>query len=213
LQSSATSEQARKVYGAALEKFADGIGENLVFSGVDTNRGEFSAADLQQLADMLPGDGERLIIAESVSENALNEDFSGNMRALRDLAGTARTTVIVSVHADLKCGKRPHFIEEEDLNLLARYQRFCDSLLVMLSEKVNLRRFVALLKGQIDAQLVGSLEQRALQLAGGKRLKTDTYSLVRLLHSRNGRRDLLLYLYQPDFVRFFELASTVMSRS
>jgi len=83
----------------------------------------------------------------------------------------------------------------------------------MLSEKVNLRRFVALLKGQIDAQLVGSLEQRALQLAGGKRLKTDTYSLVRLLHSRNGRRDLLLYLYQPDFVRFFELASTVMSRS
>ncbi|KAF1081337.1 MAG: hypothetical protein GQF41_2143 [Candidatus Rifleibacterium amylolyticum] len=213
LQSSASVEQARKVYGAAIEKFADGLSENLVFSGIDANRGEFAVADLQQLADMLPGDGDRLIVVESVSESSLNEDFAGNMRALRDLAGNGRTTVIVSVHSDIRCGKRPHFIEEEDLSLLARYQRFCDSLLVMLSEKVNLRRFVGLLKGQIDAQLVGSLEQRALQLAGGKRLKTDTYSLLRLLHSRNGRRDLLLYLYQPDFVRFFELASTVMSRS
>ncbi|PKL51007.1 MAG: hypothetical protein CVV42_01515 [Candidatus Riflebacteria bacterium HGW-Riflebacteria-2] len=213
LQSNASAEQARKVYAAALERFADGLGENLVFSGLEANRGEFSVADLQQLADMLPGDGDRLIIAESVSETALNEDFAGNMRALRDLAGNGRSTVLLSVHSDIKCGKRPHFIEEDDLALLARYQRFCSSLLVMLSEKVNLRRFVGLLKGQIDAQLVGSLEQRALQLAGGKRLKTDTFSLLRLLHSRNGRRDMLLYLYQPDFIRFFELASTVMSRS
>jgi hypothetical protein len=83
----------------------------------------------------------------------------------------------------------------------------------MLSEKVNLRRFVAMLKGQIDAQVVSSLEQRALQLAGGKRFKTDTYSLLRLLHSRNGRRDTLLYLYQPDLVRLFELASIAMTRS
>ncbi len=36
LQSSATTDQARKVYGAALEKFADGLAENLVFSGVDS---------------------------------------------------------------------------------------------------------------------------------------------------------------------------------
>lgn len=213
LQTNSSAEHTRKVYGAALEKFIDAIGENLVFSGIDANRGEFSASDLQQLAEMLPGDGEKLILVESVSEEVLNEDFVANMRGLRDLASNGNVTVIMSLHAELKCGKRPHFIEEDDMSLLNRYQRYCDSFSVMLSEKVNLRRFVAILKGQIDAQLVGSLEQRALQMAGGKRLKTDTYSLLRLLHSRSGRRDLLLYLYQPDLIRLFELASLAMSRN
>lgn len=213
LQSSASAEQARKVYAAALEKFAEGIGENLVFSGIDANQGEFSVSDLQQLAGMLPDDGDRLVLVESVNEAVLAEDFAGNMRALREMAASSRVTVIMTIHSSLKCGKRPHFVEEEDQHLLERYQRYCDSLLVMLSEKINLRRFVAILKGQIDAQMVGSLEQRALQLAGGKRLKTDTYSLLRTLHSRNGRRDMLLYLYQPDLIRLFELASLAMTRS
>ncbi|MBU1109149.1 MAG: DNA repair protein RadA [Candidatus Riflebacteria bacterium] len=212
MQVSANAEHARKAYGAALEKFADGISENLFFSGIDANRGEFSATDIQQLVAMLPGDSEKLVLVESVNDAVLAEDFAGNMRMLRDLASTGNTTVIMSVHAEVKCGKRPHFIEEDDMALLARYQRYCDSLLVMFSEKVNLRRFVAMLKGQIDAQLVGSLEQRALQLAGGKRFKTDSYSLLRLLHSRTGRRELLLYLYQPDLIRFFELAGVAMGR-
>lgn len=213
LQTSSSAEHARKVYGAALEKFADALGENLVFSGIDNNRGEFSASDLQQLAGMLPGDGEKLVLVESVSEEVLNEDFAANMRSLCDLTGNGNVTVIMSLHAEIKCGKRPHFIEENDVALLGRYQRYCDSFSVLLSERVNLRRFVAILKGQVDAQLVGSLEQKALQLAGGKRLKTDTYSLLRLLHSRNGRRDLLLYLYQPDLIRLFELASLAMNRN
>ena len=213
LQSGANAEHARKAYGAALEKFADGIGENLVFSGVESNHGEFAASELQQLVAMLPADREKLILVESVNEADLNADLAGNMQILRELTASGNASVIMSVHAEVKCGKRPHFIEEDDLAILARYQRYCDSLLVMLSEKVNLRRFVAMLKGQIDAQVVSSLEQRALQLAGGKRFKTDTYSLLRLLHSRNGRRDMLLYLYQPDLVRLFELASIAMTRS
>lgn len=213
LQSGANAEQARKVYAAALEKFADAIGENLIFSGVEANRGEFAASELQQLVAMLPADREKLILVESVNEADLTADLGENMRILRELTAGGSVSVVMSVHAEAKCGKRPHFIEEDDLAMLTRYQRYCDSLLLMLSEKVNLRRFVAMLKGQIDAQVVSSLEQRALQLAGGKRFKTDTYSLLRLLHSRNGRRDTLLYLYQPDLVRLFELASIAMTRS
>jgi hypothetical protein len=212
-QSGASGDHARKACGAALEKFADGMNENLVFSGIDANHGEFSPEDIQQLVAMLPGDDEKLVLIDSVCESALANDLVGNMRLLRNMAASGKATVIMTVHADLKCGKRPHFIEEDDLPLLEKYQRHCDSLLVMFSEKVNLRRFVAMLKGQIDAQLVGSLEQRALQLAGGKRLKSDTYSLVRLVHSRSGRREVFLFLYQPDLIRLFELAGAPMSRS
>jgi len=55
--------------------------------------------------------------------------------------------------------------------------------------------------------------QKALQLAGNKRLKTDTYTLMRQIHTRNGRRDLLLFLYQPDLGRFYELAALAMTRA
>ena len=90
---------------------------------------------------------------------------------MREIATAGRLTIIIAVHSQVICDQRPHFIEDKDIELLDRYQRHTDSIIVMHSEKVNLRRFVAMIKGQIDAQLVGSLEQKALQLAGNKRLK------------------------------------------
>ncbi len=211
--SGAMGENARNSYAAAVEKLQNQITPNLFFSGVEANRHGIDPREIQQLAAMMPGDGEKLVLIESVCESDFADEFASRMRQLKDIATAGRLTIIMSVHYQISCDKRPHFIEEKDLELLEKFQRYSDSILVMLSEKVNLRRFVAMIKGQIDAQLVGSLEQKALQLAGNKRFKTDTYSLMRLIHTRTGRRDLLLFLYQPDSGRFFELAALALSRA
>ena len=206
-------ENARNIFGNALDHLQGRISQNLFFSGVEANRAGIDPREIQQLANMMPGDGEKLVLVDSVCESDFGEDFDSQMRQLREIATASRLTIIMSVHYQMICDKRPHFIEERDLELLQKFQRYSDSVLVMLSEKVNLRRFVAMVKGQIDAQLVGSLEQKALQMAGNKRFKTDTFTLMRLIHTRHGRRDLLLFLYQPDTGRFFELASLPMARA
>lgn len=209
----ATGDQARGSYAKAIDKFQTQISENLFFSGIEANRAEFNPAEIEQLAAMLPGDGEKLILIDSLSEASFAGEFATRIAMLREIATSGHLTIIMTVHTPVACGKRPHFIEEDDIALLEKYQRHSDSLTIMLSEKTNLRRFVAMVKGQIDAELVGSLEQKALQLAAGKRYKADTYNLVRLIHTRTGRRDLLLFLYQADLTRFFELAAISMSRA
>lgn len=208
----ATAEQAKMVCGAAISKLKNQINNNIYFSGTETNRQEFDPDEIQQLAAMMPGNTNKLVLIDSLDESAFADDFNNRMRRLREVAGNGNLTIIMTVHAAINCGKRPHFLEEDDLPLLEKYQKYTDSLVVMLSEKVNLRRFVAMVKGQIDAQLVGNLEQKALQMASGKRFKTDTYNLVRVIHTRTGKRDLLLYLYQPELVKYFELASINISR-
>lgn len=209
----AAGDQARAGCAAAVDKLQTQISANLFFSGIEAARSCFEPAEIQQLAAMLPPDSHRLVLIESVSESVFAGEFAQRLHELREIAAAGRLTIIMTVHTPVVCGKRPHYIEEDDIMLLEKFQRFTDSLIVMFSEKVNLRRFVAMVKGQIDAQLVGNLEQKALQLAGGKRYKTDTFNLVRLVHTRTGRRDLLLFLYQPDLAKFFELAAINMSRA
>ena len=82
----------------------------------------------------------------------------------------------------------------------------------MQTEKTNLRRFVTIVKGQVDQTLLTNLEQKASQAAGNKRYKSDAFTFVRVIHSVNGRRELIIYLYQPDIVKFFELGSLSMGR-
>lgn len=211
--SGSIGENARTVFANALNHLQGRLSGNIFFSGIEAGRTGLDPAEIQQLALMMPGDGEKLVLIDSVCESDFGGELDSRLRQLREIAFTGRLTIVMSIHYPMTCDKRPHFIEEHDLELLHKFQRYSDSLLVMLSEKVNLRRFVAMVKGQIDAQLVGSLEQKALQMAGNKRFKTDTFTLMRLIHTRTGRRELLLFLYQPDTGKFFELASLPMTKA
>lgn len=210
--SGTVGEAARNNCTTALEKLQSEISPNLYFSGIETTRDGFDPGEIQQLAEMIPGDDDKLVIIDSVCETDFGNEFRQKMRQLREIAANRRLTFIISVHYQIAGDKRPHFIEDTDIELLDKYQRYSDSVMVMETEKTNLRRFVAMIKGQIDAQLVSSLEQKALQIAGNKRYKADTFSLARLIHTRNGRRDLVLFLYQPEIGKFFELASLAMNR-
>lgn len=207
-----TGVEARKVLAATVEKFRVGLSENFFFSGIENSRASLEVGEIQELTRMLPEADHRLVILESLDDELLGPNAGEKLQALRQLAANERITFLISYQVELECGKRPHFVDAADRQLLAKLQRHCDSLALCLSEKLNLRRFVAMVKGQIDAQLIGKLEQKALQLAGGRRSKNDSYTFLRLIHARAGRNELLLFLYQPDFVRFFEIASLPISR-
>jgi KaiC/GvpD/RAD55 family RecA-like ATPase len=209
----ANGVEARKVMAAGIEKFRSSLPENFFFSGAENCRAELDVDEVLELARMLPEGSDRLVILESLTLEMLGDNACDKLQALRQIAAAEKITFLVSMHYQTECGKRPHFIEGDDQMLLERFQKFTDSLLVCLTERLNLRRFVAMVKGQIDAQLVGKLEQKALQLSGGKRIKSDTYSLIRVIHNRYGRRELFLYLFQPDFVRMLEVASLPLTRA
>jgi hypothetical protein len=209
----ANGVEARKVMAAGIEKFTNSLPENFFFSGAENCRAELDVDEVLELARMLPEGSDRLVILESLTLEMLGDNACDKLQALRQIAAAEKITFLVSMHYQTECGKRPHFIEGDDQMLLERFQKFTDSLLVCLTERLNLRRFVAMVKGQIDAQLVGKLEQKALQLSGGKRIKSDTYSLIRVIHNRYGRRELFLYLFQPDFVRMLEVASLPLTRA
>lgn len=208
---SSGGEHARKSLSAAISNLQGRLSERLHFTGCETQSSELDSEEIRQLAEMIAGSDEKLVLLESVDLHELSKDSGLFLRQLREIAGSSGLTIIISAHADLPAAKRPHFIEETDLQILEKLQRYCDSIVVMHSEKVNLRKFVAMVKGQIDAALVASLEQKALQMAG-KRLKTDSYCFFRLIHTRSGRREIMLNLYQPDLLKFFELASMPMQR-
>lgn len=208
----ANSNQVKLALGAAVDKLQTKLSQNLFFSGVEAGRTKFDADEIIQLAAMLPDAPSKLIFIESVCEDDFNDDINAQLQKLKAVAMAGNVTVIMSIHTNAPVSKRPNVIEEADIDYLDKYQRFSDTIINLATEKTNMRRFVALIKGQIDPALVANLEQKAMQLCGGKKLKTDTYSLARVIHNRNGRRDMLLFLYQPDMGRFFDLASVGLSR-
>ncbi len=209
----APGEHARKSFSASFEKLHGHLSENFYFVGSELNGGAFDLEAVRQFLGMIKAEGEKLVILESVDYQSLVAGNCAALVELNSLAHECEATVIVSVQHQLSVGKRPHFIEDDDYCLLNDLQKYSDSIVVMHTERTNLRRFVAMVKGQVDAQLVASLEQKALQLAGGKRLKTDSFGIVRLIHTRSGVRELILYLYQADLARFFELAAIPLQRA
>jgi hypothetical protein len=208
----ANAKAVKLAFGAAVDKLQVKLSQNLFFTGTETGRFKFEADEILQLAAMLPEAPNKLIVVESVLEEDLTDSGINNLQKLKKAAIENNLTILLSIHVKNEVVKHPIYIEESDLDYLAKYQRFSDTIINLDSEKNNLRKFVALVKGQADPALVANLEQKALQLAGGKRLKSDTYSLFRILHNRNGKRDMLLFLYQPDMGRFFDLASVPLSR-
>ncbi|MBQ3644616.1 MAG: hypothetical protein II961_08470 [Candidatus Riflebacteria bacterium] len=206
------ANQVKMALGAAIDRLQSKLSQNLFFSGNEAGRIKFEADNILQLAEMLPEAPHKMVVIESVDEDDFGENPSVQLQKLKSFASANNVTILMSIHVKHTPAKRPNVLEESDLDYLARYQRFSDTIIDLDTEKTNLRKFVALVKGQVDAALVTNLEQKALQLCGGKKLKTDTYSLLRIIHNRSGKRDLMLYLYQPDMCRFFELATVPLSR-
>ncbi len=206
------ANQVKAALAATVDKLQAKLSQNLYFSGNEAGRVKFEADDILQLADMLPEAPSKMIVIESVSEDDLGESAFEQLQKLKAAAVANNYSILMSIHSKNSLVKRPNVIEESDLTYLDRYQRFSDTIICLETEKTNLRKFVALVKGQVDAALVANLEQKALQLCGGKRLKTDSYCFSRIIHNRNGKRDMILFLYQPDMGRFFELATVPLSR-
>lgn len=203
---------AKKSFASAVDKFHAQISQNIYFCGTDNELDSFDPASVWQLASMMPGDGHKMVLIDSLKMSDFGENFDEHMKALKNAALQSNLTIIMSVHTEAQPLKRPHYIEESDLTVLSKFQRYAASIVSINTEKLNLRRFVAMIKGQIDAALVGTLEQKALQLAGGKRYKNDSFTYLRVLHTRFGRRELILSLYQPDVLKFYELASLTLNR-
>ena len=206
------ANHVKAALAATVDKLQAKLSQNLYFSGNEAGRVKFEADDILQLADMLPEAPSKMIVIESVSEDDLGESAFEQLQKLKAAAAANDYSILMSIHSKNSLVKRPNVIEESDLAYLDRYQRFSDTIICLETEKTNLRKFVALVKGQVDAALVANLEQKALQLCGGKRLKTDSYCFSRIIHNRNGKRDMILFLYQPDMGRFFELATVPLSR-
>ena len=206
------ANQVKGALSAAVDKLQAKLSQNLYFSGIEAGRVKFEADDILQLADMLPEAASKMIVIESISEDDLGENAPAQLQKLKAAAAANNYSILMSIHTKNSQVKRPNIIEESDIDCLGKYQRFSDTIINLETEKTNLRKFVALVKGQVDAALVANLEQKALQLCGGKKLKTDSYCFSRVIHNRNGKRDMILFLYQPDMGRFFELATVPLSR-
>ena len=206
------ANQVKGALSAAVDKLQAKLSQNLYFSGIEAGRVKFEADDILQLADMLPEAASKMIVIESISEDDLGENAPAQLQKLKAAAAANNYSILMSIHTKNSQVKRPNVIEESDIDCLGKYQRFSDTIINLETEKTNLRKFVALVKGQVDAALVANLEQKALQLCGGKKLKTDSYCFSRVIHNRNGKRDMILFLYQPDMGRFFELATVPLSR-
>lgn len=206
-------DQVRLTFGAAIDRLQTKLSNNLFFSGIETGRTTLEADEIAQLASMLPPAQNKLVIIDAACESDFNGGVAAQLHKLRNVATENGLTVIISLHTSGEMLKRPNIIDEPDMVLLDKYQRYTDTIVNVTTEKANLRKFVAMIKGQVDPILLGSLEQKSLQLCGGKRLKGDTYTLVRFIHNRNSRRDMLLFLYQPDTGKFFELATVPLSRA
>lgn len=203
---------ARKSFSGAVEKFHAQISQNMYFLGTDSEIEKFEPETVQQLAAMMPGEGHKMVLIDSLQMCDFGDDLMATMAKLRNVASQNNLTILLSVHIDTKPIKRPHIIEEEDFTYLKLFQRFASSIIVLQTEKTNLRRFVTIVKGQVDQTLLTNLEQKASQAAGNKRYKSDAFTFIRVIHSVNGRRELIIYLYQPDIVKFFELGSLSMGR-
>lgn len=211
--SGTNADKTKMILGTAIDKLQNKLSQNLFFSGVEAGRTKFDADEILELTTMLPEAPRKLVIIESVSEDDFKDSPNTQLQKLKSAALANNLTVLISIHVNEEISKHPNFIEDSDIDYLAKYQRFSDTIIDLVTDRSNLRKFVALVKGQVDTALVNSLEQKALQFSGGKRLKNDTYSFLRLIHNRNGKRDLMLFLYQPDMGKFFELATVPLARS
>ncbi|MBP5470812.1 MAG: hypothetical protein J6Z11_16400 [Candidatus Riflebacteria bacterium] len=154
------SKQIKMAFGAAVDKVQTKLSQNLYFSGIEAGRVKFDADEILQLADMLPEAPRRFVVIESLTEKDFDGNINAQLQKLKAFSLEKNLTILMSIHTDNAPVKRPNLIEESDLEYLSKYQRFSDTIVDLHSEKTNLRKFVALVKGQVDQTLVANLEPR-----------------------------------------------------
>jgi len=204
----AARPKLKNLYDAVANAMRDG----LYLRGSDSAIPPFDADALAELMKMVPAASGRVLIVESLRAEEVDRVLPFLAR-LRRIAADQGFTVLASLHLPAIPFPRPHFIDGPDLELLERWQEVTDTLVHLTSERVNLRRFLAMSQGKVDPAVADTLEKRLYQAATGARQRNDTYSLVRLLHTRWGCRAVVLLLYQRDLMRSWEGPSIPLGRS
>ncbi|NLI78418.1 MAG: hypothetical protein GX442_18515 [Candidatus Riflebacteria bacterium] len=208
----ADGEVARQQLAAGLAAALGGLGEHLFFRGCDGPIDVFDPDGLAELVKMLPDGRPRLLVLESLPAEAVAAR-AGYAARLRRLAHDLGAVFVLSLHTAPLPLPRPHLVEGPDLELLAAWQGVADSLVCLQSEKVNLKKFLAMSQGKVDPAVAEKLEAWFLQGAGGLRLKGDTYTLLRVLHARRGARQAILALFQREILRFVEGKAMPLGRA
>ncbi|HOY65629.1 MAG TPA: DnaB-like helicase C-terminal domain-containing protein [Candidatus Ozemobacteraceae bacterium] len=204
-------DAARPKLKNLYEAVANAVRDGLYLRGSDSAIPPFDADALAELMKMVPAAAGRVLIVESLRSEDLGRVLPFLSR-LRQIAADQGFTVLASLHLAAGAFPRPHFVDGPDVELLERWQAGTDSLLHLTSERVNLRKFLAMSQGKVDPAVADSLEKRLYQAATGTRQRNDTFSLLRLLHTRAGNRAAVLFLYQRDLMRSWEGPSIPLGR-
>jgi hypothetical protein len=183
----------------------------LFFRGCESRLDLARLDDLFQIVDMMPVVKGRLLFLSGIDPRPGLADRDW-VHHLGELAERHTTTVWLGVHEPPATVARPHLIEGSDLAALAAWQGVAGSVVILQSERTNLKKFLAMSQGKAEPEAVAKLEAHMAQQAGGKKLRNDTFSLVRVLHARGGARQAILFLYQRDCGRFFEGPAVPLGR-
>lgn len=204
-------DAARPKLKSLYEAVANAVRDSLYLRGADSAIPPYDADAITELMKMIPAGEGRILFLES-----LVPDTGGRLEAfleeLRRRSAAQRFTVVASLHLPQVQIPRPHFIDGPDIELLARWQPVSDTLVHLMSERVNLKKFLAMSQGKVDPAVAELLEKRLYQAAAGQRHRNDTYCLARLLHARVGTRSALLFLNQRDLLRFWDGPSMPIGR-
>lgn len=204
-------DTARQKLKSLYEAVANAVRDSLYLRGSDSAIPSHDADALSELMKMIPAGAGRILFLESLASEA-GERLERFLEDLRRRAAVQKFTVVASMHVPSVQTPRPHFIDGPDIDLLSRWQAISDSLTQFASERVNLRKFLAMSQGKVDPAVAESLEKRLYQAAAGVRHGNDTYCLARLLHARVGTRSALLFLYQRDLMRLWDGPSMPLGR-
>ncbi len=206
----AEAQAARQKWQQTLETTCGVFPDSLYVRGSDRAVRLTVPDDIVELLKLLPpGPAGKVVFIESMNPDDLTVEYLGQ---LRQQAIPQQFTVFISAHFGNLTWPRPHLIEGPDLDLLGRFQGLVDTILHLSSDRLNLRRFIAMASGKVEPPMVEKLEQQLQQACSGPRLRQDTYALLRLLHARGGSRRIILSLYQRDIGRFWEGPSLPLSR-
>ncbi|MBF0408617.1 MAG: hypothetical protein HQM10_14805 [Candidatus Riflebacteria bacterium] len=201
--------ELRKKYSESLSEILKTLSQNLYFRGADSTISSSDVSQITELVKLLPSDRKNLVFIDGISSNYAGSDFFSE---LKTQALQKDIVFFVSVHTDGLPTQRAHLIEGTDLELLSKCQKHSDAAIVLQSDRTNLQRFLTFAQGKVDPAVAQKIEGSMLKSAGEKR-RFDTYSLLRIIHARNGFRQMILYYYQRDLFRFFEGPAMPVSRA
>jgi len=197
------SEAAKQKLKQALDSTAAGLPDTFYFRGVDSAFDPLNAEEIAEMVKMMLSGQNKILFLEGFRM----EDFvqvPNFLEILKAKAAAFDFTVFISIHTPYAASPRPHLIEGPDLDFLNRWQHLTETIMTLNTEKINLKKFLAMSQGKVEPAMAEKLESRFNQAIGGPKLKSDTFTLARVLHCRNGLRTAILFLFQREIYRFFE---------